>query len=184
MPKIDRMNIFIVLLRAVNVSGSNIIKMADLRSGLGAAGFEDVRTYIQSGNIVLRSSAKKQAVKEKVRALIADQFGLDIEVFVLELEELEAALQHAPFSDEYAPARVFITLLSAVPDAGLLDQLYSVDHGAETFCVKDKVLYFYPPEGMAKSKMNNNYFEKKLKVRATGRNLNTVRKMIELARST
>lgn len=177
------MQTFVVLLRAVNVSGKNIIKMAELRSALTTEGFEQVSTYIQSGNIVLRSSAIKQGVKENVRALIADKFGLDLEVFVLELEELEAALHQNPFPEEYAPSRVFITLLSAAPAAGLLEQLYSIDHGAEVFRVKDKVLYFYLPEGMAKSKMNNNYFEKELKVRATGRNLNTVRKMIELARS-
>ncbi len=173
--------VYFVFLRAVNVSGKNIIKMAALKSSLESAGFEAVKTYIQSGNMLLQSSFDKTTVKNKISDLILSTFGLQIEVFVLELKNLENALHQNPFGADLAPNRVFVTLLSAVPDKQLVTQLKNVDHGTELFEVKADILYFYVPDGMAKSKMTNNYFEKKLKVIATGRNLNTIRKMIELA---
>lgn len=173
-------NKFVVFLRAVNVSGKNIIKMAKLKTSLLAAGLEDVSTYIQSGNIVLQSNLDNVKLQEKVKGLIQKDFSLDVEVFVLSVAELQAALDQNPFPVNAEPNKVFITFLSESPDGQMLQDLQHVDHGVETFEVKGAVLYFYLPDGMAKSKMSNNYFEKKLKVTATGRNLNTVRKMLAL----
>ena len=176
------MQTFVVLLRAVNVSGKNIIKMAELRSALISAGFEQVSTYIQSGNIILRSNSKKQQVRDAIKELIDHQFGVKTEAFVLTLTELETALRYHPFDSSCEPNKVFVTFLSDIPGEDLLENLKKADHGAEAFEVNNKVLYFHVPDGMAKAKMNNNYFEQKLKVVATGRNLNTVRKLIELAK--
>lgn len=175
------MSQYIVFLRAVNVSGKNIIKMQTLKEVLQAAGFEGLQTYIQSGNLLLESKLKAPALQKQLKALIAAEFQLDIEVFVKSREALQQALDHCPFGSECAPNRVFITFLDRRPDAALLEQLQAVDHKAEVFGVWEEVLYFYLPDGMAKSKMSNQYFETKLKLKATGRNVNTVNKMLDLA---
>lgn len=172
---------YIVFLRAVNVSGKHIIKMQELRTALQAAGFGDVQTYIQSGNILLKSRLKAPAVTKQIKALIAKEFNLDIEVFVRSKHSLEQAREHCPYGPGCPPNRVFITFLDRKPEAALLEALQSVDHKEEVFAVWEDVLYFYLPEGMAKAKMGNPYFESKLKLKATGRNVNTVHKMLALA---
>ncbi len=172
---------YIVFLRAVNVSGKNIIKMQELKAALQAAGFEEVQSYIQSGNLVLKSRSKAPAVRLQIKELIATEFNLAIEVFVKNRDFVQQALVHCPYGPECAPNRVFITFLDRKPDAALLEALQSVDHKEEVFAVWEDVLYFYLPEGMAKAKMGNPYFESKLKLKATGRNVNTINKMLELA---
>ncbi len=164
---------YIVFLRAVNVSGKHIIKMQDLKAALQSAGFEAVQTYIQSGNLVLKSKSGVPAVMRQIKELIATEFNLDIEVFVMTKDALQKALDHCPYGVECAANRVFITFLERKPDAVLVEALQSIDHKNEFFAIWEHVLYFYLPEGMAKAKMGNPYFESKLKLKATGRNLNT-----------
>lgn len=172
---------YIVLLRAVNVSGKNIIKMADLRERLTEAGFLDVDTYIQSGNIILTSDDSPAAVKTSVHALLQSHFALDIETFVVDAKQIERIIAGIPAERTTEPNRLFITLLNQIPDEQLVNQLRLTDHGDEWFHTVENVLYFYLPHGAYKAKMSNNYFERKLKVSGTGRNLNTFRKLLELA---
>lgn len=178
------MKTYIVLLRGVNVSGKNIIKMADLKTVLNDNGFKNVSTYIQSGNIILSSDLQKDDVKSKVQQLINAHFQLQIAVFCFDLKEMETALQNNPFTDNIEPNKLFFTFLNEEPSADLLADLSAIDFAKDQFKVIDKVLYFYLPEGMSNSKLNNNFFEKKLKVTATGRNLNTIHKLIDLAKTT
>lgn len=174
---------YIILLRAVNVSGKNIIKMADLRTYLAAAGFSGVQTYIQSGNIILRSGDSPDRLQAQVKQLILEQFGCTVEVFAVTPQQVEQLLHAIPWQQEMSPSRLFITWLDSTPSPELLASLQAIDHGNEQFEVQGNVLYFYLPDGMAKAKMNNSYFEKKLKVTGTGRNLNTFSKLLELARA-
>jgi uncharacterized protein (DUF1697 family) len=171
---------YIVLLRGINVSGKNVIKMAALKEALFYSGFEDVQTYIQSGNVILLSPEGIEAVKTKVYKLLQEKFSLDVEVFVFTMPQLQSALDKMPFPKDLPGNRVFITFLSEVPDTALVADLAALDHGAEVYYLDGNVLYFYLPDGMAKSKMNNNYFERKLGLAATGRNVNTVRKLLSM----
>lgn len=177
------MKAYIVLLRGVNVSGKNIVKMADLKTVLNDNGFKNVSTYIQSGNIILSSDLQKDEITSKVQRLIYDHFQLQIAVFCLDLQEMETALKHNPFTDNIEPNKLFFTFLNEEPFQDLLIDLSAIDFAKDQFKVIDKVLYFYLPEGMSNSKLNNNFFEKKLKVTATGRNLNTIHKLIDLAKN-
>jgi len=176
------MKTYIVLLRGVNVSGKNIIKMAVLKTILIESGFKNVTTYIQSGNVVLSSDLEKDVVATKVQQLINDHFQLQIAVFCLDLKEIEVALKHNPFTENIEPNKLFFTFLNKEPAVDLLADLEKIDFATDQFKVIDKVLYFYLPNGMSNSKLNNNFFEKKLKVTATGRNLNTINKLIDLAK--
>jgi len=176
------MKTYIVLLRGVNVSGKNIVKMAVLKAVLIDNGFKNVTTYIQSGNIILSSDLEKDVVATKVQQLIHDHFQLQIAVFCLDLQEMEFALKNNPFTDNIEPNKLFFTFLNEEPAVDLLADLEKIDFATDQFKVIDKVLYFYLPNGMSNSKLNNNFFEKKLKVTATGRNLNTIHKLIDLAK--
>lgn len=171
---------YIIFLRAVNVSGKNLIKMAELKEKLAKAGFRDVQTYIQSGNIVLQSDEDSEKVATQINSLILQEFGLDISVFVLTEEELMSSLEACPFPSDLAPNHVFITYLDNQPENTALEAFKAIDLGQEEYLHKGKLFYFYLPSGMAKSKLNNNFIEKKLKVNATGRNLNTINKMLTL----
>lgn len=102
----------------------------------------------------------------------------------MNLLEIETALQNNPFTQNIEPNKLFFTFLNEEPAKELLANLSAVDFGKDQFKVIDKVLYFYLPEGMSNSKLNNNFFEKKLKETATGRNLNTIHKLIDLAKKT
>ena len=145
-------------------------------------GFKNVTTYIQSGNIILSSDLGKDAVAAKVQQLIYDHFQLQIAVFCLDLQEMETALKNNPFTENIEPNKLFFTFLNEEPAVDLIANLESIDFANDQFKVIDKVLYFYLPNGMSNSKLNNNFFEKKLKVTATGRNLNTFHKLIDLAK--
>lgn len=177
------MKTYVVLLRGVNVSGKNIIKMAVLKTVLIDNDFQNVTTYIQSGNIILSSDLEKDVVARKIQQLIYDHFQLQIAVFCLDLQEMETALQNNPFIENIEPNKLFFTFLNEEPAVDLLADLEKIDFATDQFKVIDKVLYFYLPKGMANSKLNNNFFEKKLKVTATGRNLNTINKLFQLAKS-
>ncbi len=173
-------SIYIIFLRAVNVSGKNLIKMADLKAKLLKSGFKDVQTYIQSGNIVLKSDLNKVQLTERINKLIMDEFGLDLSIFILSEAELNDALQNCPFPSEFPGNRVFITFLNKKPQNSDTDNFKQIDLGEEKYHLHEQILYFYLPDGMANSKLNNNFIEKKLKVIATGRNTNTVNKMLTL----
>ena len=177
------MKTYVVLLRGVNVSGKNIIKMAVLKEILIDNNFKNATTYIQSGNIILSSDLSKEAVSNKIQQLIIDHFQLQIAVFCLDLNEMETALQNNPFIENIEPNKLFFTFLNEEPAADFLADLEKIDYATDQFKVIDKVLYFYLPNGMSNSKLSNNFFEKKLKVTATGRNLNTIHKLIDLAKN-
>lgn len=175
------MKTYFVLLRGINVSGKNIIKMAALKDALLAAQFKNVTTYIQSGNIILSSDLTKKEVSAKIQQLINDEFQLQIAVFCLNVLDMETALQNNPFANETEGNKIFFTFLSDTPQPELINALESIDFGDDLFKIINNVLYFYLPSGMSTSKLNNNFFEKKLKVTSTGRNLNTINKLLQLA---
>jgi len=174
------MNKYILFLRAVNVSGKNIIKMTDLKEKLSSVGFEQIKTYIQSGNICLESKLDLSQVLKQVKSLIKKEFGHDIDVFVLTVNEIQQSLDNNPFSKELPPNKVFVTFMDRIPEKNLIEDFKSLKLQPEEFHVTEKLFYFYLPDGMANSKLNNNLIEKKLKVKSTGRNLNTINKILNL----
>jgi uncharacterized protein (DUF1697 family) len=178
------MTTWVVLLRGVNVGGANRLAMSDLRNLVGALGHSEVATYIQSGNVVLRSPRDDRAA---VAAEICDgsqsTFGLTVSAIPRTLEELSAAVAANPFRAEAEAdaTRVHITFLSAVPQPDQAARLEPDRFGPERFALIGSDLYLHYPNGAGRSKMNLDYFEKRLGVRGTARNLNTVAKLIELA---
>lgn len=174
------MTTYIILLRAVNVSGKNIIKMAELKSHLENTSFHSVKTYIQSGNIILKSDLNKKEVEKNVSQLIKKGFDLDVQVFVLTEEELQTIIAHNPFPETYPPNKVYITILDHVPSKENMEKFSNIDLAEEQYVLTNDIFYFYVPEGMANAKLSNPFIENKLKVKVTGRNLNTILKLQNL----
>ena len=168
---------FVVLLRAVNVSGKNLLKMADLKSKLLEEGFEDVQTYIQSGNIVLSNALSSKEIENSINKLIQTNFQLDIDVFVFTEQEFKTIIAESPYTDASEGNKIFITVLKDLPAQENIDRLAQVDKKNDEYALKDQILYSYLKEGMSNTKLTNPLFESKLKTRSTGRNLNTYLKL-------
>lgn len=174
----------IALLRGVNVGGHNRLPMADLRARLTAAGFADVETYIQSGNIALTSTAPTgtDCLPESIAAVIAEYFDLDIPVVTRTAEQLAAVIEGNPFPDaEAEPKRLHVFFCDATPDPGALD---SFDHEAyrpDRFAARGAELYVAYQVGIGSSKLDNTVIERALGVRTTARNWSTVLRLADMA---
>lgn len=177
------MTTYFILLRGINVSGQKKIKMSDLRSMLENLEFAAVRTYIQSGNIVLKS---KEDSAIKVSQLIKDSiystFGLDVHVLTKTVSELRTIIEHSPFIEhnDLESKKWYYVLLQDVPDKELIHRLQHVEFPNEQFVISDTCVYLSCDQGYGKTKCDNNFFEKKLKVAATTRNHRTMLKMLEM----
>lgn len=173
----------IIFLRGINVSGTNIIKMAKLKDVLNEAGFNMVQTYIQSGNIVVESDETPDEVELLVESSIRNSFGLDVVALATNKGYLQNILKTSPYKpdEQIDPKRLFYCFLKDEPTVDDLEKLKAVDLTNEYFTVNGRMVYIYVPGGIGKAKLNNNFIENKLKVKATTRNLNTLNKMIELA---
>ncbi len=175
------MKTYIALLRGINVSGQKKIKMAELRIHLKEWGFSEVQTYIQSGNIVLQADeSTSEQIAARIHQGIQSAYGFHVPVMVLVPEDLDEVLANNPFLPEQDSKRVYVTFLSAQPAQHLLDKLLEEDYSPEAFELVKQHIYFFSPSGYGRAKMNNNFFEKKLKVNATTRNWRTVNKLREM----
>lgn len=163
----------IALLRAVNVGGTGKLPMADLRALCETLGFRDVRTYIQSGNIVFTSALDASKSKSKLEKALAARLGKPCRVLIRTRAELEAVEKHNPFPDA-PPNRVIVLFLDDAPDAKAI--LGVKTPGGERLTLFGRELYIHYPDGQGVSKLKTPFADV-----GTGRNLNTVRKLIELA---
>ncbi|TVZ57048.1 uncharacterized protein (DUF1697 family) [Lutibacter sp. Hel_I_33_5] len=168
---------FIILLRGINVSGKNKLPMADLRQLLNDLEFQNVQTYIQSGNIILDSDKSKSEVCQKIKDGIASKFGYDVPVISRTISEWKKVIKNYPFPTENEKIVAFTFLDKKT----VAQEIEIKNQGEDQFKVVDDLVYLYCPNGFGKSKITNNLFERKLKVTATTRNLRTTLKLIELA---
>ena len=177
------MNTYVALFRGINVSGQKKIKMADLREHMTVLEFEDVKTYIQSGNLVFKSPETSiEKLEQRIADKIQQAYGFEVSILIRTPEEIRTPLIENPFAQnpENDPKRFYVAFLDAEPDEEKLTALQEMDLGEEEFEVIGKTLYFFVPQGYSNSKMNNNFFEKKLNVIATTRNWRTIHKLVEM----
>lgn len=178
------MHTYIALLRGINVSGQKKIKMADLREHLAELPFQDIQTYIQSGNILFKAAASEPAqLTALIRAKILEKYGFEVPTLVVTAKYISTVLANSPFRDdsEITHDRIYLTFLAEHPQPENLKKLDGIDYPPERFHLNDQVIYFYSPNSYGRAKMNNNFFEKKLKVAATTRNWRTSQKLIDMA---
>ena len=156
--------------------------MADLKSLYKELGFKNVQTYIQSGNVVFEFAATNPVrLQEMIFDKINSHYGFEVPNLILTHEEIEEALNNNPYQCIEKP---YFTFLSELPKQENIDALNSFSFDNEFFELKGKVIYSHYPNGAGSAKMTLTYFEKKLKVNATARNLNTTKKLLEMAKFT
>jgi uncharacterized protein (DUF1697 family) len=173
----------IVLMRGVNLAGRNRVAMAELREGLEESGFENVSTYVQSGNVVLSSKASPKRVRTDAERLIADRFGLDIKVVVRTRAELAAVVQRNPLGKVAKNPKLYqVTFLERAPEAEVVRKLEEAAAGREKVVHIGSELYAWHPDGVGRSKLAALMSGKGLGVTATARNWTTVTRLLEMAR--
>ena len=175
---------YIVLLRGINVGGKNTIKMSELKNLLEHIGFFNVQTYIQSGNLILKSKQNRvNDIKNSVHNLIVSEFKMNIPVMVFEKRYLTEILKNNPFNknEKLDTKYLHITFLDKNNDDNDRETLLSLSTVKDKLSFGKKCIYLYCPDGYSKTKLTNNLIEKKLKTIATTRNLKTLNKMIELS---
>ncbi|AHG44567.1 hypothetical protein RLEG12_15635 [Rhizobium leguminosarum bv. trifolii CB782] len=167
------MPIYIALLRAVNVGGTASLPMAELKAICEDLGFRDVKTYIQSGNVLFRSDEKETAVEEKLDAALGQKMGKRPAVMVRTRKELEAIAAKAPFPDA-KPNFLLVYFLPEKAADDALDKIVAPD--GEEAKLAGREIYVHYPNGSGRSKLKLPALKA-----GTSRNLNTVRKLAEMA---
>jgi len=178
---------FVAFLRAVNLGTQRRVAMGQLRTALTDAGYRDVATHLQSGNVVLSSRASRpDSVARSVEKVLAAEFDLDVDVMVRTTSELAKITRTNPFlraGSRADPASLHVAFLKARPSAAAARAISGHDFGRDEFVVRGSELYLKYPNGVARSKMNTGFFERALGTRATVRTWKVVMRLRELARS-
>jgi uncharacterized protein (DUF1697 family) len=177
------MRTFIALFRGINVGGKNILPMKDLVGILESLGYEKIKTYIQSGNVVFHLKGNKtKKIAEEIGSRILESHGFKPKVHLLTIEELKEAVENNPFKTMEGKSLHFFFLAStpAKPD---LDALAKLKSSSEEFKLGKNVFYLHAPDGIGRSKLAAKV-EKALGVPATARNWNTVSKLMVMVHQT
>ena len=171
---------YAIFLRGVTPTGKNRVPMADLRPALSNAGLLDVQTYIQSGNVVAKSSLDQASIQSLVHDVIAREIGADIAIIARTHTQLIGVVEGNPFPLS-AASRTYFSLLAALPAAQVTEDLCRLNFSPDSVRVIGDTLYTLYATKHSDSKFNNNFFERKLKVAATTRNFNTMSRLMELS---
>jgi uncharacterized protein (DUF1697 family) len=173
----------IALLRSVNVLGKNMIKMPELALAFEKAGYRNVRTYIQSGNVIFESGDESgELLASKIRELITKKFSLTIQVVVITPEELEKIVALNPFvkNPGIDLSKQHVTFLDRDADPEKAEKLLAYNYPPDEIVIGPRVVYVHCPDGYGRTKFHNNFIEKKLAANATSRNWNTCLKLLEM----
>lgn len=172
----------IVLLRGINIGPRNRISMPELREALEDAGYEDIQTFVQSGNVALTSTAGAKKVAQDCERLIADRFKLEIAVVTRTRAELAKVVERNPLARVAKdPKRYQVSFLDAKPTAKIVRELEEIATADEKVVSIGREIYAWHPAGAARSKLWAKLAGKGLGRTATARNWTTVTKLLELA---
>ena len=167
------------------MSGRNMIAMSDLKELFGKLKCSDVSTYIQSGNIVFRYSGSEKDLPALIAAAIEKKYGFDVPVVIRTAAEMKKIAGANPFlaAKDTDAEKLHVTFLASAPAAGQIAALSSYNYEPDRFILSGGEVYLYCPGGYGNTKLNNTFFESKLKVRATTRNWKTVNKLAGMSAS-
>jgi len=174
---------YIVLLRGINVGGKKRIKMADLVEALEPLGFKNIRTYLQSGNVIFEyDSIDSDEIAKDIKEKISQTFGISVNIIIRTEDELENIIKSNPFvkDPDIEIDKLHVTFLKDLPDPEINLDLKRSEN--EKFEVIGREIYLYLPNGYGRTKLTNNIFEKKLKTIATTRNWKTTNKLLEMSK--
>ncbi|TDM00438.1 MAG: DUF1697 domain-containing protein [Flavobacteriaceae bacterium] len=179
------MTTYISLLRGINVSGHKLIKMEALAKSFEMLGFKNIKTYLQSGNVVFSwIKVDPKEIEQKISRQIENDFGFDVSVVVLTIENLLHIVENNPFinSPERNPTYFQITFLSSKPQTDNFSVIEQKKQVGEEISFSNHAVYLHCPNGYGKTKLTNNLLESKLQVIATTRNWKTTNELLKLAK--
>lgn len=172
---------YLALIRGINVGGNKKIKMADLRAAFEQVGCTDVATYIQSGNVVLRSTASAAALTETLESAIEDTFGFSAAVIVRTAEELAGVVDRNPWpDDEIEGTKLVVWFYGSKPATDTYDGIDRGTFAPETFVLDGRELFLHLPDGQGRSKLLEAMGKVKGVPLATARNWKSVTKLLEM----
>ncbi|CAL1516348.1 DUF1697 domain-containing protein [Chitinophaga sp. MM2321] len=172
---------YVAFLRAINVGGNRMVKMEVLRELFAKAGFKNITTYIQSGNVIFESaSTDTAAIEAKIEKQMLKALGFEIPACVRSFKEMDAILKNNPFPGIVPDKeiQIYVAFLQTVPGANAQEILTSLQSAAETYHINGREVYILSRKTLMKTPFSNNYLEKKLGVVSTTRNLATVGKVL------
>ena len=164
------MNTYAILLRGVMPTGKNKVPMTQLRDVIREAGFENVQTYIQSGNVILQTTLSASELEVRIHDLILKNIGPDLTVVVRTRKEIENVLEMNPFDNQYDISRIFYVLFKEHPKMENVEKLMAITFDDEDVKINTVAGYMFIPHTYGSKKLSNNFLEKKLGVSATMRN--------------
>ena len=174
------MKTYVALLRGINVGGHKKVSMAELRELLTNAGFQNVQTYIQSGNVIFQSSEKANVLENIMRHVIMNHFKFKLPVIIKSRDELLSIFNACPFEKENQENSYFI-IFNRIPERELIDKVDEIAFETDEIMIIKDCLYLYCSLGYGQTKFNMNSFERKLNVLATSRNYKTMVKLLSLS---
>lgn len=178
------MAVIVSMLRGVNLVGHNRIRMDVLRALYQSLGLRDAQTYVVSGNVVFRTKARNlTALAKRIENGIERSFGFRPRVILRTTSELKGVVARNPFRSRQGiePSKLLVTFLESHPAAEALDQVLKIKADPEEMHIHGREVYIYFPNGMGRPKLSWVTVEKKLKTSGTGRNWNSVTKLLEMA---
>ncbi len=181
------MSIYIALLRGINVGGKHRVNMAELTRVLQEAGFSNVRTYIQSGNVLFESDRKEAEQREKMEQVIQGRFGFPVPVILRTSRELQAIVDHCPFTVEEIQAAeaasgvesLHVCMFPSEPEPETVEKLKAIPSGGDRFAVRGRDIYLLVQNGIHNSKLSAQV--SKIKASVTARNFKTMRQLALMA---
>lgn len=183
------MNVYIAFLRGINVGGKNIIKMNELKQVFESIGLYDVKTYIQSGNVLFKSNESEELLCNKIQQEIEKVFRFSVKVFLRTSEELQYIVHNCPFSKEEIfqaesfskTESLYVAFLACVPTKENVEHLSRYESEKDMFRVKEREVFLLTYDSIRKSKVASNI--QKIDFSLTVRNWRTISKLNELAKS-
>jgi uncharacterized protein (DUF1697 family) len=175
---------YVALLRGINLGGHKIVKMDRLRKTFEELGFEDVKTYIQSGNVVFKASAQTpENLAKRIEEKVLRQFGFPVPVVVKTSDEIGEIIGNNPLVKEKGIdlSKLHVTFLSCAPEKIALTTLEAFAAGPDQFRCSGAAIYLHCPNGYHATKLGNNVLGKMLKVGTTTRNWKTVNQLYEMS---
>jgi uncharacterized protein (DUF1697 family) len=178
------MSAIVSMLRGINVGGHRIIKMDALRAVYESLGLRNPKTYVQSGNVVFDAKERNlPALARKIEAAIEAAYGFRPHVILRSASELRVAIAGNPFAErtDLHPSKLLVLFLAGELTAEARTNLAKIKTEPDELIAAAQEIYIYFPNGMGQSKLPTALIEKTVKVPATGRNWNTVNKLLEMA---
>ena len=178
------MPVYVALLRGINVGGQKILNMEKLRASFEALGYRQVRSYLQSGNVIFESAKTSlDNLSKLIEMKILSDFGFSVSLVLRTSDELKKIHDDNPFLNEKSVdhSRLHVSFLSEVPAEAAVERLDSLGGPPDEFRVKGREIYLYCPNGYGRTKLSNNAIERVLSVKATTRNWNTVNALVKIS---